>query len=241
MPGAVLKRLDHYLVEAGLAETRSKAQQLVRSGAVTVDGSVVRKPAFGVAEQHVELIETMPYVSRAALKLKGFLPALPFACEGMTALDIGASTGGFTEVLLEAGAAQVDAVDVGRDQLHPRLGSNPRVRSFEQTDIRRFAPGRTYDLVTSDVSFISLHHILDDVDRLAARWIILLFKPQFEVGREAARDRRGVVTDRKVVVDAMAAFEAACAARGWVLRSKAEAAISGKEGNRETCYCYEKR
>ncbi|UFS63407.1 TlyA family RNA methyltransferase [Sulfurimonas sp. HSL-3221] len=233
-------RLDHYLVEAGLAPTRSKAQQLVKSGSVTVDGSVVTKPAFAVESQQVEVTEAMPYVSRAALKLKGFLPSLPFDVTGMSALDIGASTGGFTQVLLEAGAAAVDAVDVGRDQLHPDIKADPRVRSFEQTDIRRFMPDRTYDVVTSDVSFISLHHILDDVERLAGRWIVLLFKPQFEVGREAARDRKGVVTDPAAVAKAMADFEAACAARGWQQRAKASAAITGKEGNSETCYCFEK-
>jgi len=233
-------RLDHYLAEAGLAPTRSKAQQLIKAGSVTVEGTVVTKPSFDVQEQDVAVTEAMPYVSRAALKLKGFLPLLPFGIGGMAALDIGASTGGFTQVLLEAGAESVDAVDVGREQLHPDLRADHRVRSFEQTDIRRFHPGRRYDLVTSDVSFISLHHILDDVDRLSAHWIVLLFKPQFEVGREASRDRRGVVTDTAAVAKAVAAFEAACASRGWELRAKARAVIAGKEGNSETCYCFEK-
>jgi 23S rRNA (cytidine1920-2'-O)/16S rRNA (cytidine1409-2'-O)-methyltransferase len=234
-------RLDNYLVDNGLAPTRSKAQQLIKSGAVTVDGTVVKKAAFSVEHQAVAVTEPMPYVSRAALKLKGFLPALPFRCGGMSVLDIGASTGGFTQVLLEAGASSVDAVDVGSAQLHPLLRGDPRVRSFEQTDIRRFSPGRTYDLVTSDVSFISLQHILADVDRLAARWIVLLFKPQFEVGRDAQRDRRGVVTDADAIERARSAFESACEVLGWQLRLSADAAISGKEGNLETCYCYEKR
>jgi len=233
-------RLDHYLVEAGLAETRSKAQQLIRSGAVTVDGSVVSKPAFAVAGQEVAVTEPLAFVSRAALKLEGFLPMLPFSCKGLNALDIGASTGGFTQVLLEAGAAHVDAVDVGTGQLHPMLRGDVRVRNLEQTDVRRFVPGHTYDLVTSDVSFISLLNILDDVDRLAEHWIVLLFKPQFEVGREAKRDRRGVVTDKAAVEQAMSAFEHACSEKGWRLQAKAEAAIAGKEGNSETCYCYEK-
>jgi len=240
MPGAVLTRLDHYLVEQGLAATRTKAQELIRSGAVSVDGTVMRKPALGIEAQHVEVTEAMPYVSRAALKLKGFLPMVPFACGGMDALDIGASTGGFTQVLLEAGAVHVTAVDVGSDQLHALLRDDPRVTSIERTDIRKFDPTKRYDLVTSDVSFISLLHILDDVDRLAKRWIILLFKPQFEVGRDAARDRRGVVTDPAAVGAAAERFEAACRDRGWRLHLKAEAAITGKEGNSETCYCYER-
>ncbi len=233
-------RLDRYLVEAGFCESRTKAQELIRGGAVRVGGAVVTKPSAAVENAAVEVAETPRYVSRAALKLKGVLPDLPFSVEGMHALDIGASTGGFTEVLLEAGAASVDAVDVGRDQLHPSLRADARVRSFEQTDIRRFEPGRTYDLVTSDVSFISLHHILADVDRLAARWIVLLFKPQFEVGREAKRDKKGVVTDRGAVDAARSRFEAACEALGWKPVLHRLAKISGKEGNLEECYCYEK-
>lgn len=234
-------RLDHYLVECRMAATRSKAQQLIKSGAVQVDGVTVSKTGFDVGTQQVEVVEAMPYVSRAALKLRGFLPQLPFKCTGMDVLDIGASTGGFTQVLLEEGAAHVSAVDVGKAQLHPLLRADARVSSFEQTDIRGFSVPERFDLVTSDVSFISLHHILGDVDRLAGRWIVLLFKPQFEVGRDAARDRKGVVTDYRAVEDAVSRFESACESLGWKLHVKAPAAIKGKEGNSETCYCYERR
>ncbi len=234
-------RLDRYLVEQALAQTRSKAQRLIKEGSVKVDGAVATKASLEIETQKVEVSNPDRYVSRAAHKLKGFLPMVPFAVTGMEALDIGSSTGGFVQVLLEAGAVSVDAVDVGTGQLHPSLRGDPRVRSFERTDIRRFAPGRTYELVTSDVSFISLTHVLEDIDRLASRWIVVLFKPQFEVGREARRDRRGVVTDEKAIERARAHFEAACAARGWRHVADAPAAITGKEGNRETCYCYEKR
>ena len=233
-------RLDQFLVEQALAPTRSKARELIKSGGVRVDGVVVEKPAYAIARQRVEVTQERQYVSRAALKLKGFLPQLPFSPEGMYALDIGASTGGFCEVLLETGVRGVDAVDVGKDQLHPTLRADARVRNFEQTDIRRFVSERRYDLVTSDVSFISLHHILDDVDRLAARWIVLLFKPQFEVGREAKRDKKGVVTDERAIAKAQAAFEEACTAKGWSLIRHRPAGISGKEGNIEECYCFEK-
>ncbi len=233
-------RLDQFLVEQALVPTRSKARELIKAGGVRVDGAVVEKPAYAITGQRVEVTRERQYVSRAALKLKGFLPLLPFSPEGMYALDIGASTGGFCEVLLEAGARGVDAVDVGKDQLHPALKADARVRSFEQTDIRRFASEHRYDLVTSDVSFISLHHILEDVDRLAARWIVLLFKPQFEVGREAKRDKKGVVTDAKAIAKARAAFEEACTAKGWSLIRHSPAGISGKEGNIEECYCFEK-
>lgn len=233
-------RLDHYLVEAGLAETRSKAQQLISKGSVTVGGCVVKKAACQIDAQEVEVLEPLHYVSRAAQKLSRFLPGLPFACTGMHALDIGASTGGFTQVLLEAGVRTVDAVDVGTGQLHAMLQADPRVTNHEQTDIRRYEPGHRFELVTSDVSFISLHYILDDIDRLAARWIVLLFKPQFEVGKEVRRDRRGVVMDAEAVERARERFEQACTQRGWHLVRKAAAAITGKEGNSEICYCYEK-
>ena len=159
----------------------------------------------------------------------------------MDALDIGASTGGFTQVLLEKGAAHVDAVDVGSGQLHPELRADPRVASFENSDIRSFDPGKRYELVVSDVSFISLLKILDDVERLAARWIVLLFKPQYEVGREAKRDRNGVLKDDKAVMKAMLAFEDACMVRGWELVAKEASKLLGKEGNIEYCYCYQKR
>lgn len=233
-------RLDQYLVEKQLVPTRSKAQQLIRGGSVRVGGETVRKCAFAIEDAPVELFDAPNYVSRAAFKLLGVLASLPFACEGMRALDIGASTGGFTQVLLDAGVRGVDAVDVGKAQLHPTLRDDARVNSFEQTDIRRFETSQRYDIVTGDVSFISLLYILDAVDRLAQHWIVLLFKPQFEVGREAKRDKKGVVTDAGAIGKAMETFEAACAARGWRLQLKQDAAIAGKEGNIETCYCYEK-
>ena len=233
-------RLDRYLVEYGLAQTRSKAQQLIKARQVLVDGVIVDKNAVDITRESVEVIGELPYVSRAALKLKYFLPLLPFTCKGMHVLDIGSSTGGFTQVLLESGAGHVDAVDVGREQLHVSLKNDERVTSYEQTDIRNFQSDTRYELITSDVSFISLHHILDDIDRLAAQWIILLFKPQFEVGREAKRDKNGVLKDQKAIDKAMMQFEDACHIKGWKLIHKAAATITGKEGNIEYCYCYEK-
>lgn len=233
-------RLDNYLVEAELVASRSKAQQLIKARQVLVDSVVIDKNAFDITDEKVEIIGDLPYVSRAALKLKHFLPQLPFTCKDLSALDIGASTGGFTQILLENAALHVDAIDVGSDQLHESLRSDERVTSYEQTDIRNFHPKQSYELVCSDVSFISLHHILDDVQRLASRWIILLFKPQFEVGREAKRDKKGVLKDAKAIEKAKMHFEDACHIRGWKLVAQAPAVISGKEGNIEYCYCFEK-
>ncbi len=231
-------RLDHYLVAKKLVESRTKAQHLIKEGYVRVDANVVHKPSFRITDEEVSIDDVRVYVSRSAKKLKHFLPELPFGVKGMHTLDIGASTGGFTEVLLEYGAAHVDAVDVGRDQLHPRLRDDARVHAIESTDIRQFTCKMPYDLVVSDVSFISLLLLLDDIDRLAKEWIVLLFKPQFEVGREVKRDRNGVIQDVKAVAKAMQRFEDACTLQGWKLIAKKEASIKGKEGNLEYCYCY---
>ncbi len=233
-------RLDQYLLEQGLAASRSKAQQLIEERCVLVDDRVVEKNAFEITTQRVRVVGDEPYVSRAALKLKSFLPLLPFTCRGLRVLDIGASTGGFTQILLESGALGVDAVDVGTDQLHPSLRTDARVRSFEQCDIRSFESDEPYALVTCDVSFIALEHILGAIDRLSACWIIVLFKPQFEVGREAKRDKNGVVTDEKAIGRAMMRFEDACSVLGWRLIEKERAHIKGKEGNVEYCYCFKK-
>ena len=237
-----MKRLDLLLLERGFFGSRNKAAEAIREGKVAVDGAVVRKPSAKCSERAEIAVENDGYVSRAARKLAGYLEEYPLEIAGKRCLDIGSSTGGFTQVLLERGAERVDAVDVGREQLHPSLRGDPRVRSHEETDIRDFDPGRGYPLVVSDVSFISLLHILPSVDRLAESGadILLLFKPQFEVGREAKRDRRGVVTDDKAVAEAMERFEGAAKARGWKMLRKVPSTLAGKEGNREWVYHFVK-
>lgn len=234
-------RLDSYLVENGLVESRNKAQQLIKENAVSVDGKIVDKVSFDVAEgMVVEVANTEMYVSRAAIKLKGFLPYTEWNIKGLRALDIGSSTGGFTQILLENGVASVTCVDVGSDQLHPSLRSDPRVSVHENTDIRTFSSEESFDLVTCDVAFIPLELILESIDTLASRYIILLFKPQFQVGREVKRDKNGVVKDDKAIGKAMIRFEDTCALLGWKLVAKEVAHISGKEGNQETCYGFVK-
>lgn len=234
-------RLDQRLVMLDASYSRNKAQEAIRAGQVRVDDVVIKRPSYQVDESDQVLIMAGDrYVSRSAMKLSAFLPQLPFEVQGLEALDIGASTGGFTQVLLEAGARHVDAVDVGRDQLHPSLRADPRVTSIEQTDVRSFMPEQQYKLVVSDVAFISLLHILADIDRLASRWIIILFKPQFEVGRGVKRDKNGVVKDKRAITQAMLRFEDACVVQGWGLQRKEVSALSGKEGNIEYCYCYRK-
>lgn len=230
-------RLDSYLVEHGLVESRNKAQQLIKEHAVSVEGKIIDKVSFDVGEgMRVDVADTEMYVSRAAIKLKGFLPHTEWDLNGMKALDIGSSTGGFTQVLLEKGVSQVTCVDVGSDQLHPSLRSDARVRVCENTDIREFTAPEPFDIVTCDVAFIPLELILESIDRLAKRCMVILFKPQFQVGREVKRDKNGVVKDDKAIGRAMIHFEDACALMGWKMVAKEVAHISGKEGNQEFCY-----
>lgn len=249
-----MSRLDNYLVENELADSRNKAQSFIKNGLVSVNGKVISKSSFQVdeANDEVTVAEHDNYVSRSAHKLKEFLEELDLDVKNRVALDIGSSTGGFTQVLLERGAKEVSAVDVGRDQLHKSLKEDARVKSYESCDIRKFESDEPFELIVSDVSFISLLNILDDVDRLACAvsvseevplgcgTIILLFKPQFEVGREAKRDNNGVVLDEKAIEKAMVKFEDACALKGWKLIKKSPSKLTGKEGNLEYCYCYEK-
>lgn len=230
-------RLDSYLVELGLVESRNKAQQLIKDHAVSVDGKIIDKVSYEADEtMKVELSDVAQYVSRAAIKLKGFLPFTEWNLSGLNALDIGSSTGGFTQILLEEGVQSVTCVDVGSDQLHPSLRSDIRVSVHENTDIRHFSREKTYDIVTCDVAFIPLELILESINELASNYIVVLFKPQFQVGREVKRDKNGVVKDNSAIGKAMIRFEDACALIGWKLVAKEVAHISGKEGNQETCY-----
>jgi 23S rRNA (cytidine1920-2'-O)/16S rRNA (cytidine1409-2'-O)-methyltransferase len=236
-----LSRLDNYLVENGLCESRNKAQSIIKEGLVSVNGEQIIKTSHKLKESDkVTVKEHKEYVSRAAFKLSAFLGELGIDLKDKTTLDIGSSTGGFTQVLLEEGVSEVTAVDIGRDQLHKSLKNDTRVRSIEGCDIREFKSDKEFDLVVSDVAFISLLHILDAVHKLAKSKIILLFKPQFEVGREAKRDKNGVVTDEKAILQAMIRFEDACKIKGWKLVKKSPSKLTGKEGNLEYCYFFEK-
>jgi 23S rRNA (cytidine1920-2'-O)/16S rRNA (cytidine1409-2'-O)-methyltransferase len=236
-----MDRLDNYLVKQNFTDSRNKAQELIKDSFVSVNGNEVLKSSFKVSEADVVTVgEHKKYVSRSAHKLSTFLDEIKLRVKDAVALDIGSSTGGFTQVLLEYGAKEVSAVDVGRDQLHVSLRNDSRVYSYESCDIREFASEKKFDLIVSDVAFISLLYILDDVDRLSSKDIILLFKPQFEVGREAKRDNNGVVLDDKAIQNAMMKFEDACQLKAWKLKVKSPSKLTGKEGNLEYCYYYEK-
>ena len=163
-----MTRLDNYLVEKNFIDTRNKAQALIKNGFVHVNGKKITKNSFKIVESDVLHVEKHDnYVSRSANKLKLFLEELELNVKGMVALDIGSSTGGFTQVLLENCVKEVSAVDVGKEQLHKSLKDDERVFSYESCDIRKFESEKAFELVVSDVSFISLLYILDDVHRLA--------------------------------------------------------------------------
>lgn len=197
------QRLDLALVERGLVETRARAQALVMAGEVLVDGQRADKPGMPVkAEAHIELKATLPYVSRGGVKLAHALDVFHLAdrIEGKVALDIGASTGGFSDVLLQNGAERVYAVDVGTNQLAWKLRQDPRVIVMEQTNIRYLdSLPEPVDMVTADVSYIGLELVTPPAIRLAkpGAFFLFLIKPQFEAGREQV-GKGGVVRDPQV-------------------------------------------
>ncbi|QDL91413.1 TlyA family RNA methyltransferase [Paroceanicella profunda] len=230
-------RLDQYLTAHGLAESRARAQAAIRDGAVHVDGRAVRRPAFAVPETaRVEILgETLPWVSRAALKLVHALDTFGLSPRG-EALDVGASTGGFTEVLLARGAARVHALDVGHGQLHPRIAADARVRSLEGVNARAIPEGLVppVDWVVSDVSFIGLEKALPGPLALARPGgrLVALIKPQFEAGPEHV-GRGGIVRDPGVQAACRARIARFLEASGWQVTGEAESPITGSDGNRE--------
>ncbi len=230
-------RLDKALVARGLVDSRSRAQALVRDGHVTVAGQTVVKPSLDVSDDsQISVDAPHQWVSRAALKLVHGLDAFGIDPNGKTALDVGASTGGFTQVLLARGTAQVIALDVGHDQLHASLRDDARVVVMEGVNARALEAGELpdLDLVVSDVSFISLEKALPralDAARLGAQ-LVALIKPQFEVGR-AHVGKGGIVKDaaaRTACCDAVTAF---LTSQGWDVMGVVESPITGSDGNIE--------
>lgn len=232
-------RADKYLVEHGHFPTRAKAQAAIAAGKVRVDGQPVTKPSQTIVEgSAVEAEAAHPYVSRAALKLVAGLDAFDIDPAGRTCLDVGASTGGFTQVLLESGAERVIAVDVGRDQLNAALRADPRVLSLEGQDARTLTldlvGGEAPGLVVCDASFIGLEKVLARPLSLAApgAFLVALFKPQFEVGR-AHVGKGGVVKDEDAIARAEKTARAFLERAGFEVSGVTESPIAGADGNRE--------
>ena len=235
-----MQRLDKYLVQYNYFESRNRAIDAIKRGKVFVDGKVAKPSTKCDGNSNIDIDREKFYVSRASKKLELFLEEYPMDLKDKRALDIGSSTGGFVQILLENGVASVSAVDVGSNQLHHSLRDNSRVRVFEETDIRAFKTDECFDIVTCDVSFISILHIIDDIDRLSSKDMILLFKPQFEVGRGVKRDSRGVVVDVKAINDSIESFENKSTELGWELCYSTLSKLAGKSGNIEYIYHFRK-
>lgn len=234
-------RLDIYLFEVLQVQSRNKASELIKKNEVLVNGKIINKASYNVEENdEVQILSKEQFVSRSAYKLKHFLSDQQINVNGLSALDIGASTGGFTQVLLRENIKEVTCVDVGSNQLHPCIKDDSKITFFENTDIRDFASTQKYDLVTCDISFISVRKILNDIDRLAGDKIIILFKPQFEVGANVKRDKKGVVVDINAIARAKAEFFEECSRLGWKLIVQTTSEVAGKEGNIEEFYYFGK-
>ena len=232
------KRADLLLVERGLFESRARARAAIEAGGVTAEGRVVAKPSELLDEEaEIAAAAAHPWVGRGALKLVHALERWPVAVAGRVVLDVGASTGGFTEVCLAKGAARVYAVDVGRGQLHASLAGDARVTNLEATDARDLTAAlipEPPDLIVTDVSFIGLAKALPAALALAAEGaeLVALVKPQFEVG-PARVGKGGLVKDPQARADALAAVEAFLDAAGWAAQATADSPIEGGDGNRE--------
>jgi 23S rRNA (cytidine1920-2'-O)/16S rRNA (cytidine1409-2'-O)-methyltransferase len=232
-------RLDVWLADHGLAESREKAQALVMAGRVRMNGERASKPGTKVKEGTDVSVDPGPaHVSRGALKLAGALDAFAITVRGLVAVDVGASTGGFTETLLDRGAIRVYAVDVGRGQLHERLRTDPRVVVCDRTNARELSPGTVPEpcrVASVDVSFISTRLILPALRSVLApdADVVVLVKPQFEVGRRQV-GRGGIVRDPALHRQALGEVAAeAQGSGGYVVRQACASPITGAEGNRE--------
>ncbi len=236
-PSAGRQRLDQLLVDRGLVDTRNKAQALVLAGKVLVDGAKTNKPGHSIPlTSRIEIIAPPPYVSRGGFKLAEAIDHFKIAVEGRVCLDVGASTGGFTDVLLQRGAARVYAVDVGVSQMDWKLRNDPRVIVKEKLNARTLKPedlGEPIDLAVCDVSFISVTLVLPEIARTLKEngEMVILIKPQFEVGRTQV-GKGGIVRDPALQSAACEKIEQAVRYLGFD-SELIESPILGAEGNRE--------
>jgi 23S rRNA (cytidine1920-2'-O)/16S rRNA (cytidine1409-2'-O)-methyltransferase len=230
-------RLDQLLVQKGLVPSRSQAESWIKLGKVLVDGKPNTKPGYFLsADAKVELKAEEQYVSRAGLKLASVAELLKLNFTNKVVLDVGSSTGGFTDYALRHGARKVIAVDVGTDQLHPSLRGHKRIELHEQTDIRDMTElSEAPDIVVIDVSFISLREILPHVATLSTpnTLIAAMLKPQFEAGGQSKH--KGVIKNDSVRRDILRDFEA-WAKNVFVVRDKRDSEVAGSKGNRERFY-----
>ena len=231
------QRLDKALVERGLATTRSQADNFIRLGYVFLNKKIVQKSGTMVSDSdEIKLEKKETYVSRAGLKLASVAEYFHLNFQDKIVLDIGSSTGGFTDYSLRHGAKKVFAVDVGTDQLHPSLRPNPKIALYEKTDIRDFYADEAIDIIVGDVSFISLREILPHVaENLmnSSTVLIAMVKPQFEAGRHQVN--KGIIKNDKVRRQILSDFED-WAKKYFVILDKKDSEVAGSKGNLERFY-----
>lgn len=240
------QRLDITLVQQGLAPSREQAQSLIKNGQVSLDGKTLTKPSFSVESDAALLItgETLPFVSRGGLKLQRALERFPLSLEGKVCADIGASTGGFTDCMLQHGARFVYAIDVGTGQLHPSLQSDPRVCNMENTNIRSLSASslpEQPDFCSVDVSFISLSYVLPVMREILTSdaQAVVLVKPQFEAGKGNV-GKKGVVKDPKIHLQVLRSVARFALENGFGVLQADYSPVKGPEGNIEYLYLLQK-
>lgn len=234
-------RLDQYISENYDIQSRNKASELIKKQKIKVNGNIITKPSFKIeGNVDIEILEDEFFVSRAAYKLKYFLEEINLSLKDLVSLDIGSSTGGFTQILLNEDVKSVTCVDVGSNQLHEKIKADERIEFFENTDIRNFNSDKRFEVITCDVSFISILNILDDINRLANKNIIILFKPQFEVGTNVKRDKKGVVKDNIAIKKARDKFLDETTLLSWSLKYNSLSKLQGKDGNEEELFYFSK-
>lgn len=230
-------RLDQYIVELGLAESRNMAQELIKEGSVSLNEEICNKPAKDIKKgARVSVVKKKQWVSRGGKKLFDALKSFEIDVVGKTALDVGSSTGGFTQVLLQEGAEKIVAVDVGTNQLHQSLRNVPSISILEQTDIREISSKLVdfFDLVVVDVAFISIEKVIKDIEVTAKKGgdIVVLYKPQFEAGKKNI-SKNGLVKKETEVQKMLGDFLNTLDQSSLHFVQSKNAYIKGKKGNQE--------
>ena len=234
-------RLDQYLAVSGQVNSRSQAESYIKLGQVSVNGQIVTKPGTLVsAKDKIKLEASEQYVSRAGLKLASVAKALNISFKDKVVLDVGSSTGGFTDYALQNGAKKSIAVELGSDQMHPSLINNPKIELHEKTDIITFQTDQTVDITVVDVSFISLRIILPAVAELSTKntQIVAMVKPQFEAINSQIM-HKGVIKNDKIRREILKDFEL-WARQYFVIKNKADSLVAGAKGNQERFYLLSK-
>jgi 23S rRNA (cytidine1920-2'-O)/16S rRNA (cytidine1409-2'-O)-methyltransferase len=228
-------RLDEAMMHAQMVQSRSQAERLIKLGKVSVDDQLVKKPGFFYTHGEIKIADNEKYVSRAGFKLASVAEKFAIKFSGKTMLDVGSSTGGFTDYALQHGAAKVVAVDVGTNQLHPSLRPNPKIELYEKTDIRDFKTPHQIDIVVIDVSFISLRDILPAVRAFCNpnTVVLAMVKPQFEAGEKLKN--KGVIKNDTIRRQVLKEFEV-WVRNSYAILDKNDSEVTGKKGNAERFY-----